>query len=125
MNKSLSIVIPTFRRKESLQRLLQRLLAQRNVRAEIIVVDQNPEGYLDRSLPEDGSIRRLRLAEANASTARNEGFLTSTGDIILFIDDDLIPEDDFAQMRCKYSKNTPVSTASHHSFTTQKAKNSH
>jgi GT2 family glycosyltransferase len=95
MNKSLSIVIPTFRRKESLQRLLQRLLAQRNVRAEIIVVDQNPEGYLNRSLPEDGSIRRLPLAEPNASTARNEGFLTSTGDIVLFIDDDLIPNEDF------------------------------
>lgn len=97
MNKHLSIIIPTFRRKESLQRLLQQLLAQRDIRLEIIVVDQNPEGFLDGVLPE-GAVRRLRLPEPNASRARNQGFLASSGETILFIDDDLVPEENFCAL---------------------------
>jgi GT2 family glycosyltransferase len=94
MNKHLSIIIPTFRRKESLQRLLQRLMAQRDIGPEIIVVDQNPEGFLDGVLP-DGVVKHVRLPEPNASRARNKGFQVSSGEAILFIDDDLIPEDNF------------------------------
>jgi len=37
----------------------------------------------------------LRLASPNASEARNRGFLASSGRVVLFIDDDLVPEDDF------------------------------
>ena len=97
MNAVLSIVIPTFRRKESLQRLLRRLLDQEGVSSEIIVVDQNPPGYLGDILSASSSIRHLILPEPNASNARNRGFMASTGQHILFIDDDLVPATDFCR----------------------------
>lgn len=95
MNPVLSIVIPTFRRKDSLQRLLGLLLDQKEVSTEIIVVDQNPPGYLRDIFSAFPSVGQLILPEPNASNARNCGFMASTGENILFIDDDLMPEDDF------------------------------
>lgn len=95
MTPILSVIIPTFRRTDSLRRLLQALLAQKDVQPELIVVDQNPAGYLDGVLPSAPAIRHIVQPAANASSARNSGFLASRGQVILFIDDDLIPEEDF------------------------------
>jgi GT2 family glycosyltransferase len=95
MNTSLSVIVPTFRRKESLRRLVDALLVQEGVKLEIIIADQNPPGFLDGVLPEDPAIRRMMLETPNASTARNAGFAASSHQHILFIDDDLIPEKDF------------------------------
>lgn len=78
-----------------MQRLLQKLLIQQEVRPEILVVDQNPAGWLDDILSSMPSVKRLALKRPNASDARNQGFLASTGQVILFIDDDLVPEEDF------------------------------
>jgi len=92
---ALSIVIPTYKRTDSLQSLLHALLAQKGIVPEIIVVDQNPPGYLQDILRETPSIRHIVLHAPNVSEARNRGFLASAGEIILFVDDDLLPEDDF------------------------------
>jgi GT2 family glycosyltransferase len=95
MTPDLSVIIPTFKRTDSLRRLLEALLIQKEVRLEIIVVDQNPPGYLEGVLPESPAIRHLVQPSPNASDARNSGFLVSTAETILFIDDDLVPEADF------------------------------
>jgi len=93
MNPVLSIIIPTYKRQDSLERLLKALVAQKGVDAEIIVVDQNAPGYLDGViLP---GVQRLVLSSPNASDARNQGFLRSKGEYVLFVDDDLIPTEDF------------------------------
>jgi GT2 family glycosyltransferase len=97
MNSQLSVVIPTYKRVESLRRLLDALFAQKDVVLEIIIVDQNPEGFLDNSIPANDNVRRIRLDKPNVSTARNIGYEVSTSDLILFIDDDLIPENDFCK----------------------------
>lgn len=94
---NLSIIIPTFRRTDSLARLLSALLKQEGAAPEIIVVDQNPPGFLDAVLAAAPSVKRLVLTKPNASDARNKGFLQSSGDVVLFIDDDLIPEPDFCR----------------------------
>ena len=94
MNR-LSIIIPTFRRTDSLIRLLQALLDQKNIELEIIIVDQNQPGYLNNFVPERPNIKHIFLDQPNASTARNKGFLASSGEYILFIDDDLVPTEDF------------------------------
>jgi GT2 family glycosyltransferase len=97
MTPKLSVIIPTYKRTDSLQRLLQALLDQKEAELEIVVVDQNPAGYLEGILPVTPVVRHLLLPAANASEARNRGFLIATGEVILFIDDDLIPEDDFCK----------------------------
>jgi len=97
MTATLSVIIPTFKRTDSLLLLLQRLQQQSGVVQEVIVVDQNPAGYLDGILSSLPEVRHMRLPVGNASAARNQGFLASRGEIILFIDDDLLPENDFCQ----------------------------
>jgi glycosyltransferase involved in cell wall biosynthesis len=95
--KMLSAIIPTFKRKESLGRLLEALLAQVGVSLEIMVIDQNPTGYLDELMKPFAGVKHIRLENPNVSTARNLGFEKSSGEIILFIDDDLLPEKDFCK----------------------------
>jgi GT2 family glycosyltransferase len=97
MNSSLSIIIPTYKRKDSLIRLLNALLEQTDVVPEIIVVDQNAAEFLAGALPAATNIKRLLLEKPNASDARNQGFRQSTGEFILFIDDDLLPAADFCR----------------------------
>jgi GT2 family glycosyltransferase len=101
MNNSLSIIIPTYKRKESLNNLLQALLMQENVVPEIIVVDQNPPGFLKGSIPVAPNIKHLILEHPNVSDARNRAFMHSTGQIILFIDDDLLPGNEFCSQGMK------------------------
>ena len=95
MTTVLSIIIPTFKRRESLQRLLRALEVQENISPEIIVVDQNDPSVLDDILPAFPSVRRLMMETPNASDARNRGFLASKGQFLLFIDDDLVPGPQF------------------------------
>jgi glycosyltransferase involved in cell wall biosynthesis len=95
MNRFLSVIIPTFRRRDSLAGLLDTLLHQKDVLLEIIVVDQNDGAYLNDIIPVLPNIKHLKLDQPNASSARNKGFLNSSGEYILFIDDDLLPAGDF------------------------------
>jgi len=67
---------------------------------EIIVVDQTAEpdemtrGELE-NWHQQGRIRWLRQSEPNASKARNVGALAATGDVVLFLDDDIRIKADF------------------------------
>jgi len=88
---TLSIIIPTYGRIESLARLLRAIDAQTARPLEIIVVDQNPPRFLQ--LP--SNLHHVRMAEANAAAARNLGFHVSRGTHVLFLDDDEVPEPDF------------------------------
>jgi GT2 family glycosyltransferase len=99
MSLLLSVIIPTFRRTESLEKLIVALKSQTLSDLEIIVVDQNPEGFLVNQLPSQifAGVEYLHLKEPNASSARNFGFNRSRGDYLLFIDDDLQPAKDFCQ----------------------------
>jgi len=107
MPNLLSVIIPTYKRKESLLLLLKALLVQKEVLPEIIVVDQNPPGFLDGYIPAAANIRHLRLEKPNASDARNKGFIATSGEIILFIDDDLLPEVDFCSKGLKIFHDYP------------------
>lgn len=75
---------------------------------EIIVVDQNAPGYLPEVLAELPAVTHLMLTVPNASDARNRGFLASTGKIVLFIDDDLVPEEDFCLRALRIFQSYPV-----------------
>jgi len=98
-NPSLSVVVPTFRRSESLVRALDALAGQDLPGIEIVVVDQNPEGFLAELLPPRLQDRIVRVVQEvpNVSSARNLGFVHSMGDLVLFLDDDLVPEPTFCR----------------------------
>jgi GT2 family glycosyltransferase len=95
MNPSLSVVIPSYGRVESVETLLAALDRQAGVELELVVVDQNPDERLAALGSSRFPFRRARLREPNASTARNVGFVSSRHSHLLFIDDDLRPDPEF------------------------------
>lgn len=92
----ISIVVPTLRRAESLERALRSLLAQTGVSdrlAEIVVVDNSPEGSaraLTARLGETAwaPLRYVHEPRPGVATARNTGVHAATGALIAFLDDD-------------------------------------
>lgn len=95
----LSVVVPSYGRRDSLARALRALTQQSDATLEIIVVDQNARGWLLEGLPPDvGRVATfVHLAEPNCSTARNVGFVRSRAPFVLFMDDDIVPSPDFCR----------------------------
>ena len=84
-----SLIVGTIGRIEPLRRLLTSLRNSTTAPAEIIVVDQNPPGFLDELLAgfTDQPIKHLSSA-LGLSHARNVGLAAAGGDIVAFPDDD-------------------------------------
>jgi glycosyltransferase involved in cell wall biosynthesis len=103
MNVQLSVVIPTYKRPKLLLRCLQALLAQQLDPAayEIIIVSDGPDPATERELTAfyRGKLSRLQhlsLPEKKGpAAARNYGWLAAKGELIVFTDDDCIPDGDF------------------------------
>ena len=98
----ISCVIPTFNRGKVLVTTVEMLLDQTHKAHEIILVDQSTEVAGDvaerlRGWAEAGAIQWIKQTEPNASMARNRGALASSGDVIVFLDDDIIVERNFIQ----------------------------
>jgi len=91
----LSVVIPTLNREQPLCTTLRYFMEREDYRAfEVIVVDQSDEhdpattAYLE-SLA--GRIRLERVGFKSLPRARNYGLKLATGDIVVFVDDDVEP----------------------------------
>lgn len=92
INPLVSIVIPTYNRKKSLERLLKSILSSTYKRIEIIVIDDASEdGTLEyitqRFNNSKVSIYRNKM-NLFAAGSRNEGIKRARGKLIFFIDDD-------------------------------------
>jgi GT2 family glycosyltransferase len=91
---SISVIIPTYRREDTLKETLEDVLKQDYPAFEVLVIDQTPthtpdiQAYLEQ-LANTGKIRWFRVSWASLPGARNYGVRRSQGDIILFIDDDI------------------------------------
>lgn len=91
----IAVIIPTYRRPESLERALRSVLAQDDLAAlaaEIAVVDNDPEGSargVVSRLQQDGApVLYVHAREPGVSNARNAGLAATTSPLIAFIDDD-------------------------------------
>ncbi|MGQ4649236.1 hormogonium polysaccharide biosynthesis glycosyltransferase HpsN [Lyngbya aestuarii] len=91
---SISVIIPTYGREETLRDTLEDVLKQDYPAFEILVVDQTPlhttqiQAYLE-GLVQTHRISWFRLQWASLPGARNYGVRRASGEIILFIDDDV------------------------------------
>jgi glycosyltransferase involved in cell wall biosynthesis len=90
----ISCIIPTLGRGKILCETIEMLLAQSHAAHEIIIIDQTEDTEAStrdalQRWREIGDIRWLRQREPNASMARNRGALAATGDVLLFLDDDI------------------------------------
>jgi GT2 family glycosyltransferase len=96
----LSIIIPSYHRYEPLKNVLDMLCRQTFRPFEIIIADQTPlkdrpENFYEQfgTLP----LKILDLDIPSYSNARNLAAFSSSGDILLFIDDDVEFSDDFLE----------------------------
>jgi GT2 family glycosyltransferase len=96
---SIAAIIPTFRRDKYLYQTIQKLLEQTRIPDEIIIIDQTPveeqdhniRNYLD-CLEREGIITISRIEKPAVSVARNVAIGVAESDILLYLDDDIIPD---------------------------------
>src|SRR5262249_13602632 len=95
----LSIAVPTYRRDQGLLHTVHYFLSLHDPTIEILVLDQSAshipwaQSELSR-LHALGQIRLFKLNGPSIPKAMNCGLVEATHDLVLFIDDDIIPEDE-------------------------------
>jgi glycosyltransferase involved in cell wall biosynthesis len=90
--RSISVVIPAYNAERTIGKVIEALQAQEPPPAEIIVVD---DGSTDGTAALAGRLgANVVRAEGNgyAGGARNRGWDAATGDVVVFLDSDSIPE---------------------------------
>lgn len=90
----LSLVIPTLDRPSAVLDLLRHLERQTRPPDEILVVDQSDreDPRLAARAAAHRGLRVLRIPAQGLPRARNAGWRQVSGDIILFLDDDVVPD---------------------------------
>jgi glycosyltransferase involved in cell wall biosynthesis len=91
---TVSVVIPTHRRRERLPILLDALAEEAAVEV-IVVVNGGDDGsmeLLEERADAEPALRPLSLEEAGQVLAMQAGVEAATGDVVLLLDDDVIPE---------------------------------
>lgn len=93
----LSVVVPTYNRRERLERVLQALAAQTvsPELLEVVVVDDgSSDGTAARlaSLSTPFALVVKSQANGGPAVARNTGILAASGEKVLFLDDDVVPD---------------------------------
>ncbi len=99
----LSLVLPTVDRPEAVYNLLRHLEHQTRAPDEIVVVDQSAseDARLAGYVSGRPHLKLLRLAERGLPNARNVGVRAAAGDVILFLDDDSIPDPDLVRFHAE------------------------
>ena len=103
MNQLVTVIITTYQRSlRIVDRAIKSILSQTYFNLELIVVDDSPKEYQERSLIkqyiETIDDPRIRLIQHDknqgACAARNTGIMNANGDYIAFLDDDdwFLPE---------------------------------
>ena len=85
MTQSVSILIPTYKRGDSLRRLISSLKKEKNEILEIIVVSQG-EDLLEKL---GKNVKIIRLSKPSTTHAMNVGARMTKGELLLFLDDDV------------------------------------
>jgi len=94
----LSVVIPTFNRRTTLARVLDALLEQRpeaGAAVEIVVVDDGSTDGTGDVLAARAAVVSLSQPNGGPARARNRGAAAATGERLLFLGDDTVPERGF------------------------------
>jgi len=98
----ISIVIPTYDRGHILLDTIQCLNDLMTPEHELLIVDQtqNYPPELEKKLGRLNSLQKIswiRLPQPSIPMAMNRGILEAKGEIVLFLDDDIIPHEDLLQ----------------------------
>ena len=108
----LSVAIPTYGRDQVLLDSVEALLALDAPPWELLVVDQTPrhdEATESRlaELAAAGRLRWLRLPRPSITAAMNRAFLEARGDRVLFLDDDIRPDQELLAAHARAGEASP------------------
>ncbi len=112
MRSQISVIIPTYNRLPRLQRVLAALAAQRfpTERFEVVVVsDGSTDGtaaYLEQT-PMPFRLTFIQQANAGPAAARNRGVAAAQADLVLFLDDDVVPAPDLIATHVQFHEGHP------------------
>ena len=88
-----SIIIPTYNRKETLIKTINRLYKSTSLPDEIIIIDQSETPfklkYIDKCILDKINIKLILLDHPSSTKARNIGIENAKNEAIIFMDDDL------------------------------------
>ncbi len=108
----LSVVIPTYNRRESLLRTLDALAKQTYPMKQfevVIISDGASDGTADavKTLTTPYRLRFIEQANAGPAKARNNGARSACAPLIVYVDDDIEPLPDFLAEHAKAHENDP------------------
>jgi glycosyltransferase involved in cell wall biosynthesis len=93
---AVSVVVPTYNRRERLARVLVGFAAQRDdALFEVVVVSDGSTDGTDEYLRSGQTpipVTSVFQSNAGPAEARNQGIAAARGDLVLFVDDDVVPE---------------------------------
>jgi len=100
-----SVVIPTHERRAQLDAVLDEILAN-TAPAEVVVVDDGStdgtDAMLRRRAEAEPRLRAVVQENAGAMSARLAGARAATGDVVLLLDDDVVPEPGIAERHARH-----------------------
>lgn len=107
-----SVIIPTYNRLTILAKALNALAKQRTARPyEVVVVDDGSTDETPHVIPEmsfeGGELRYLRVSHGGPAGARNVGIEAARGELIIFLDSDIVVEDGFIEAHCQAHEGHP------------------
>lgn len=112
----ISIIITTYKRRKDLQECLKSILFQTYLPREILIVDNGSDEKTERLIKENlGELERKNVLlkylkndkENSLTVAKNIGVKNTTGDIVLFLDDDVILDEDYLREILKVYEKYP------------------
>lgn len=103
---TISVVIPTRNRPDSLNRLLKSVNAQTLQPNEIIIVDSSDEDIADDLLATKVNLKLLKT-HPSVCLQRNKGIAVAESSYILLCDDDIELPDDYLSTTSEYLKKNP------------------
>jgi len=109
-NPSVSVVIPTYNRKQILAKCLGALARQTCAPQEVIVVDDGSTDGTVETVDRFRSsllLRYIRQQNAGPAKARNIGIREATGELVVFLGDDTIPDVRFIEEHLAGHRDAP------------------
>ena len=105
----MSVVIPTRDRPDVIAKCLHRLSNQDlgSTGYEVIVVDDGSEVAVPVEPTLRSNVRYLRQSPAGPATARNRGVRAASGEIVVFLGDDILVPPDFLRRHREWHKKHP------------------
>ena len=109
-----SIVIPTYYRRKDVDECLDSILRQTNLPKEVLIVDNTPndeienliEGRKNEFEEKNVILGYIRNPRENSHTiAQNIGIENATGDIILFLDGDVVLDENYIKTGISICRN--------------------